>query len=418
MQSSWALPLVTVLVLLVGPVFAQEPCAGPTPFVALALGGDESGIGGTGLSGADGGLGGTYLGGEDSGIGGTGRSGEDSGIGGTGRGDDESGIGGTGIFGTVTAFGSLCVNSLRVQYDENVEVEINGARASSADLAVGQVVYAVAHRHDGRLVAGRIEVWSAAVGVVEEGVRRRTSGGGMRFRVGDREVSAQPATELVGGDLEDLHAGRHVDVSGLPTDDGTIVASRIVFVDSGARVPQHIPSLRELVSRSAVGRVSVESYLAGTLERPELGGLRVELPESTALPERVRPGVRVRAMGRIVRPGVLRVDRPERPDRPTLSDRPLRPGDGKKPDRAPEPIRVERLEKPGRPERPATVDRPQILDRPVIVDRPEILDRPGIVDRPDVPDRPVIVDRPEVLDRPVIGDRPEVLERPESSLRR
>ena len=156
MRSSWGLALVTVWVLLVGPAFAQDPCAGPAPFVALALGGDESGIGGTGLSGTDGGFGGTYLGGEDSGIGGTGHSAEGSGIGGTGRsGDDESGIGGTGIFGTVTAFGSLCVNGLRVQYDQNVEVEINGARASAADLAVGQVVYAVAHRHDRRLGRAR-----------------------------------------------------------------------------------------------------------------------------------------------------------------------------------------------------------------------------------------------------------------------
>ncbi|MAF67494.1 MAG: hypothetical protein CMJ84_17785 [Planctomycetes bacterium] len=359
-----------MLLVLAGPAFAEDPCAGPAPFAALALGGDESGIGGTGLSGSD------------SGIGGTGLGDPDSGIGGTGRGDDESGIGGTGIFGTVTAFGSICVNGLRVQYDEDVEVAVNGARASTADLAVGQVVYAVAHGDDGRLATNRIEVWSAAVGVVEQGVGHRMSGHGTRFRVGDREIVVQPATELVGGDLEDLHAGRHVDVSGLPAADGTIVASRIAFVDFVDRGPQRMPSLPELVSRSGVERVSVESYLVGTLERPELAGLRVELPERVALPDRLQPGVRVRALGRMVRPGVLRVDRPERPDRPTPRDRPVRPDARKKPDRVPQPIRVERVEKPVRPQRP------EILDRPAIVDRPQRLERPAIVDRPDSSLRP------------------------------
>ena len=72
---------------LAGPVGAENPCGGPAPFETLALGGDESGLGGTGH------------GDPDSGIGGTGRGGDESGIGGTGRGDGASGIGGTGIYG-------------------------------------------------------------------------------------------------------------------------------------------------------------------------------------------------------------------------------------------------------------------------------------------------------------------------------
>ena len=65
------------------PSRAENPCVGAAPFETYALGGDESGIGGTGLADPDG-------------------------IGGTGRGD-ESGIGGTGIYGTVTAFGTASI---------------------------------------------------------------------------------------------------------------------------------------------------------------------------------------------------------------------------------------------------------------------------------------------------------------------
>ena len=101
MMSSRLFPclLVAVFSLLLAPgrALAQaDPCAGVGPLAALELGGDESGIGGTGHSGDQSGMGGTGVGGDESGIGGTGRSGGESGMGGTGIALEESGVGGTG----------------------------------------------------------------------------------------------------------------------------------------------------------------------------------------------------------------------------------------------------------------------------------------------------------------------------------
>ena len=50
---------------------------------------------------------------------------EEGGIGGTGlRPDEEGGLGGTGLFGTVTGFGSIRLNGLRLRVNSTV----NGAK--------------------------------------------------------------------------------------------------------------------------------------------------------------------------------------------------------------------------------------------------------------------------------------------------
>ena len=221
-----------------------DPCA--LPGVALASG---DGIGGTGYSEGDDGVGGTgHSGDDDDGIGGTGYSGEDDGIGGTGlahhdgiggTGDDDGiggtglsdddGIGGTGIWGTITNFGSLCVNGLRVQYDEETSILRNGQSADASTLERGQVVWIEATAQGTQLRANRIAAVSAIIGpltAIDTNTRI--------LQLGEQTVAVPKGVIWAGvSPLDDakfarLQPGDTLDVSGLRDDEGTIVATRIV----------------------------------------------------------------------------------------------------------------------------------------------------------------------------------------------
>ena len=71
---------------------------------------------------------------------------EDIGIGGTGKQlASESGLGGTGkqpvgILGTITGFGSIFVNGIEIEYDENTPFSIDGKPSPVQQLAIGDVV--------------------------------------------------------------------------------------------------------------------------------------------------------------------------------------------------------------------------------------------------------------------------------------
>ena len=359
-----------------------DPCAVPGPVAALELGGDESGIGGTGLSGDESGIGGTGLTGEESGIGGTGIANRESGVGGTGRGD-ESGVGGTGIYGTLTAFGSICVNGLRVHYPEDVSVERNDQPTSRSALALGQVVWVVAGDDEGRLTTRNIAIHSAAVGEVSSVDRA-----GRRLMVSGSEVQVPEGVYLGEGiELETLEVGDRVDVSGLRVDGGEIVASRIDA--AGAREADLLdgPSPEALVmASSGLERISVEGYVTLRTQRPRVGGLVLDLSTLADLRDRVRPGQRVRAQGRLLTDGVVRVEPPPR--------RWMRK-------RVPLPLPVEPVPRPGAVPIPEVAPKPEIRPAPP---RPKV-QRPS--DRPQRPvrqrpERPVPV-RPQILDvRPLV----------------
>ena len=193
---------------LAGLVSAEElPPASPCELAANQLHPGGSGTGGTGLRGDEG-----------SGTGGTGLSGHaSSGIGGTGlRGDEGSGTGGTGILGTITGFGSICVNGLRIGYDDATPVLRNGEAATAKDLAVGHVVRVTAESGT-PLRARRIVMESALSGPVT--------------RV-DREarrvwVMGQPVELSDDGVVAALEPGDRAEISGQRRGDGVVVATRI-----------------------------------------------------------------------------------------------------------------------------------------------------------------------------------------------
>ncbi len=145
----------------------------------------------------------------DRGIGGTGISVTDRGIGGTG-------IGKTGIIGTVTAFGSVWVNGLRVDLPPTTAVRIEGRPAEPGEVRLGHTVAMTASPGGPTgLTARTLEVRYVVAGPVE-----RAEGGsglvmGQRIDLADAEGTTA------------LTRGRWVAVSGLRRPDGVVDASRV-----------------------------------------------------------------------------------------------------------------------------------------------------------------------------------------------
>jgi hypothetical protein len=221
--------------------------AGTSSVVAQSRGGDDQGIGGTGISG-----------GSDQGIGGTGIS----------RGDDH-GIGGTGIVGVIQRFGSIFVNGERIAYAADVPVRIDGTPVSAKALRIGQVARVVAQRQaNGTLLTHAINVTSEVAGPIES------------VRAGSISVLGQ--TVIVAGSESSHRVGSQVAVFGLRRTDGVIVASLVE--------PRH----------------DSKTHVTGVLEQDQaglrIGGLRVSGVNAALV------GQRVLAQGQVTQ-GVMQVSR-------------------------------------------------------------------------------------------------------------
>lgn len=394
------------------PAQAENPCLAADPGGAeLQLASSDSGIGGTGLSG------------DESGIGGTGRSDKDeSGIGGTGYdAGDESGIGGTGIYGTITAFGSICVNGLRIHYDDETPVSVDGASASPGELAVGQVVAVEATGDGSELRASKVSVESALTGPITSLDYEKN----VLTVMGQRVI----VPEAFGEERFPLEVGMRATVDGLRRGDGAVDANRIakpsadqpdsvsgivrwvkrgvveiggirVRVDDSrrtrledghfARASGSWNGERRTFDRSVVTaspllgaaakQLSVEGYVQRLPGDDRVWVSGVEVDRTTldrAIGTSERPE-RVRISGRRDKIGRLRVERVHRVDRPTVRR------DFEQARR----VESERRKKPPKPENVRKV-RPRPPDRPRIEKPPE---------RPPRPERPEPVDRPPLID--------------------
>ena len=206
----------------------------------LCVSRDEVGMAGAAGWQFPGGTGGT--GASTGGVGGTGVRDENGGVGGTGAPIlRPGGTGGTGIVGTITGFASICVNGLEVHIGQDVAVSANGAPASSAQLAIGQVVAVEAFATRRGLQAGRIAILN-----VYEGPLTALPDASTSLRVMGQAVRLAPGARVAEG----LRAGEPVRVSGLRDAKGQVVASRI----------ERAPGLKQA---SAIGAVDASGSLQG-----------------------------------------------------------------------------------------------------------------------------------------------------------
>lgn len=385
------LPLLLAALLAPLPARADDPCA-IQDLTVLAQGG----VGGTGLRGGEeGGIGGTGLS-EDGGLGGTGIL-EEGGLGGTGLSED-GGLGGTGILGTVTGFGSLCVNGLRVHYDADATVLLRGGVGSTADLAVGQVVFIEATASDGdedRLEAARIEIVSAVLGRIAaiDRLERRLVAGGRVIQVLDGAPILEGDEDGTALAFGDLSPGDALDVAALAGADGRLIASRIVRHAALPEGRARLAEVRDAIQRGhGFSRLSLEGYArTGRSQRFEVSGIEVQLPDVPApAPDArvlvegpvVERRLRVQQLGIRPGPASARPETPEvRPTRPS-SDDASRPSPDAAPDVPSKPLAPS--EPPSRPERPVRIERPELPIRPELPERPErpALEKPERIDRP------------------------------------
>lgn len=380
-------------------------CASPSSNQQSAALSDD-GISGTGViarSASDDGISGTgmvaHLDGGD-GIGGTGvltRTGGD-------------GIGGTGIIGTISGFGSIIVNGLKLEYDTKTTVESDGRPAVLADLKIGQVIEGVAWRdHSGELRLDQLEIRHAVTGPISsiDYDKERLVVLGQTIRVN----LAGDASQKSG--FASLKTGDMVRVSGLRMDDGTIIASRLDQTDDDGRVLVRGPVTMASNGAATIGDLSVDLssaaladslstgttafiagrmladefsadvviaksglpfsdrvtdvYLEGYVPRDADAGLTVQGVAVTGLniPSSIKPGDRIVVSGQVGADGRVAANEIKQV-RTVITV--LRPSQLMRPAR----VRPTTIERPQRIERPRPAERPNVT----IPERPQ-RERPG-----------------------------------------
>ncbi len=216
---------------------------------------DNSGIGGTGApthKNGDSGIGGTGTPvnrKNGSGIGGTGIIANDSGIGGTGqKTDHQAGI----IIGTITGFGSICVNGIEIHYSDSTPVSINGETGKVELLAIGQVVSVNVIGTGNEVQAQDINVINVVAGPITD-IETASN----RVTVLGQQVQLSAKTQFSAGttavtDIQNLQKGNFIQVSGLREADGNIIASRVEKT-----VEQNIVHIRGTATDVTAGRFKV-----------------------------------------------------------------------------------------------------------------------------------------------------------------
>ncbi len=189
-----------------------------------------------------GGIGGTgYM--PEKGLGGTGAP-QHQGIGGTGkplaqntnRGD---GIGGTGqraglVIGTITGFGSICVNGIEIHYTDSTPLSSEGRPISTKNLAIGQVVAAKVNGTGKEVHARQIQILHAVTGPVTS----------LNLPQGQVTVLGQTVniqSVRPHSNMYTIKPGAQITVSGLRNNQGQIIASRIDPAPAQDRVAVHGP---------------------------------------------------------------------------------------------------------------------------------------------------------------------------------
>lgn len=164
--------------------------------------------------------------------------------------EPKGGIGGTGIVGTLTDFGSLMINGLRVTLTPDTVIAGPLGAMAEADLAIGQALTVEA---DADLVAARVFVADPVIGRVKS-VDATTR----RFWVDGIQAQLDPTA----GELP--QSGDHVAVSGLWRG-SEVIATRLTPTDPG---------------KSALAGV----FLTEAGKLPRIGSERVLLPSGVAEP--------------------------------------------------------------------------------------------------------------------------------------
>ncbi|NOQ89368.1 MAG: hypothetical protein GQ549_00310 [Gammaproteobacteria bacterium] len=149
----------------------------------------------------------------------------DIGLGGTGmlaNTDDGSGLGGTGILGEITGYGSIFVNGIEIEYDNETAFTINGETTAPQQLKIGDVVEVLTNDGKQHTQARKINLRHEIIGVVES-VEPQT----YSFTVQGQSI-IQAIDKLTMPEV-----GTTVAVAGFRMDEKTILSTRVTAAETG-----------------------------------------------------------------------------------------------------------------------------------------------------------------------------------------
>lgn len=207
---------------------------------------------------------------------------------------------GAHITGTVTAFGSICVNGLRVSYDDSSSIRtVSKSPLKASDIKIGQVVdiRAQARNNGATIHATRITVAPTVYGDIKK----------INYQTGMLLVGSDPVLVTDKAMLKKLHIGTLVSVSGLPNEKNMIVASLIVREsDKGAPPPKTMADIPTAVLVNKT-YVSFEGYIEkiGPDQTVTIDGRVYPATTLTAGGAPLKAGSRVISMGRVQEDGTI-----------------------------------------------------------------------------------------------------------------
>ncbi|MEL7469311.1 MAG: DUF5666 domain-containing protein [Pseudomonadota bacterium] len=191
----------------------------------------------------------------------------------------KGGIGGTGIVGTLTDFGSLIVNGLRVQLSDDSELTDAFGRTGADQLAVGQSLTIEASSSADGLFASRVHVTHPVIGRV---IMDERDGGVARVN----GIEVLPEAGMIG----QLRNGARVAVSGV-WQGNRIVGSRVDELPLGG--PSVLSgSISPLATGAGVG-IGARRILTDSSFLPAPGSYGTVIGDETAqglAPDRIIPG--------------------------------------------------------------------------------------------------------------------------------
>lgn len=171
------------------------------------------------------------------------------------------------VAGPISGFGSVLVNDLRLDASA-AQIRIDGRFATEAELAVGQMIRAIAIEQADGLHAVSIEHRANLIGPIET-VDAQVGA----LTVLGQAVSLDAATALDASitDLASLRAGESIAVSGLTLPSGGLLATHLRRADAAATqlVTAPITALDEASARFEIGALTVDYSQALLLELPE-----------------------------------------------------------------------------------------------------------------------------------------------------
>lgn len=224
---------------------------------------------------------------------------KDIGLGGTGilaSTGGSSGLGGTGILGKITGYGSIFVNGIEIEYDNETAFTIDGKTAKPQQLEIGDVVEVLTADDNEHTQAQIINLRHEVIGIVES-VEPET----FSFTVQGQSV-VQAINNVV---LPEL--GTMVAVSGFRIDERTILSSRITSANKNQTL---LRTHTELPFKGKAARWLVQTHLQNNKASFSLGGVThaIELKKKSNKSLNDRLGIKILKLQKPVS-GPLALDR-------------------------------------------------------------------------------------------------------------